>query len=259
MKRIHIIGPPRSGTTLMLELMITGFQFSIIFKNEISLLYLPEVISPDATICTKNPQDHRLVKHIIEKDSCLWFISMVRDPRDIVSSRHNKSPDVYWANLRQWREWLKNTKAYKWHPHLIEVRYEELVKFPDDIQKQLAEQLPFLPRTRRFSDYHKFANPSWQSLEAMRDIRPVNNASVGNWRQHLARIAGQLQIHGSITQELIDLGYEKDNEWLKLLNGIAPDTRPGFWPQFLSPERVLHIQKQHEAKLRLYLQKRGLL
>lgn len=170
MKRVHIIGPPRSGTTLMLELMITGFQFSMVSKNEVSFLDFPQNIPQDATICTKIPRDHMLVRDIIDKDSSLWFISMVRDPRDIITSRHGKRPDIYWANLRQWKEWLLNTKTYKQHTHLIEVRYEELVKSPDYIQQQLSEQLPFLPIAHLFSDYHKFRplpSSRWKQLEIL--------------------------------------------------------------------------------------------
>jgi len=258
MNRVHIIGPPRSGTTLMLELMITGFEFSISFKEEMSLLNLPENMPLDASVCTKKPTDHRLVKQIIEKDNCQWFISMVRDPRDIVVSRHDKHPNVYWANFWQWRDWLNNTTAYKRHPRLIEVSYEKLAQSPDVMQQQLAERLPFLRRTHRFSDYHKYAVPSRQSLAAMGGLRPVNNASVGNWRKHLARIAGQLQIHGSITQELIDLGFEQDDTWLKLLDGVEPNTRPGRWPEFMATERFQRFNKRQDAQLRKYLQRRGL-
>lgn len=259
MKRVHIVGPPRSGTTLMLELMITGFQFSMAFNNEMSVLHLPEKIPPGDTICSKNPQDYRLVKHIIDKDSGIWFISMLRDPRDVITSRHNKRPGIYWTNLRQWQDWLNETTPFKQHDRFIEVRYEELVTDPDTVQQQLSEQIPFLQMTHPFSDYHKFAKPSLQSLEAMGSIRAVNNNSVGNWRKHLPRLAGQLQIHGPVTRELIELGYENDDQWLKLLDGITPDTRPGVWPEFLSPEYIRQMQKQHQARLRNYLENRGLL
>ena len=257
MKRVHIVGPPRSGTTLMLELMITGFQFSKVFNNETSLFLLPENIPADTTMCSKNPQDYRLVEYIIDKDSDIWFISLLRDPRDVVTSRHNKRPGVYWTNLRQWRDWLNKTVPFKQHDRFIEVRYEELVK--DPVQLQLAERLRFLQMTHRFSDYHKFTKPSVQSLEAMGSVRAVNNDSVGNWRNNLPRLAGQLKIHGPVTEELIHLGYENDDQWLTLLNGITPDTRPGVWPEFLSPEYIRQMQKQHQARLRIYLEKRGLL
>jgi len=135
MKRVHIIGPPRSGTTLMLELMTTCFQFSHFAKKEISLLEPLQGLPSQGSLCTKNPQDHHLVSSILPVDENQWFISMVRDPRDIVVSRHGLRPDVYWANLRQWRGWLDNVSSFRRHPRLIEVRYEELVLRPDMVQE----------------------------------------------------------------------------------------------------------------------------
>lgn len=95
-------------------------------------------------------------------------------------------------------------------------------------------------------------------MEAIRNIRPVTTASVGNWQQHLARISGQLQIHGPITQELIDLGYENNDKWLGLLDGVVPDTTPGKWPEFIPSEDIQKTQNSNELRLRMYLEKRGL-
>ncbi len=242
----------------MLELMITGFQFSIVANKEVSLLSLPKNLPDNATICTKNPQDHQLLKELIEKDEQLYFISMVRDPRDVVVSRHSMRPEVYWANLRQWREWFVNNKAYKNHPRLNMIRYEDLVSNPDKIQQQLKKRLLFAPVGKCFSEYHRFAEPSRQSLRAMRGVRPVNADSIGNWRNHLPRVAGQLSLHGPITQELIDLGYEKDDQWLKVLDGEVPDTTPGHWPDFYSSEKQTQFINKLESQISIYLHHRGL-
>lgn len=258
MKRVHIIGPPRSGTTLMLELMATGFRFSAVSRTEASLLDVPENAPEDGPLCTKNPQDHRLVSALIDRDENQWFISMVRDPRDVISSRHGLHSEVYWANLRQWRGWLDNTRPFRHHPRLIEVRYEELVEHPDAVQDEISNRLPFLKAAGRFSEFHKVASPSAQSLTAMGDVRPISGASIGRWRQNLPRIAGQLRIHGSVTEALIELGYEEDDRWLELLEGVEPDTRPGHWPEFISPEFAEKYRNCQQQKLQAYLQARGL-
>ena len=258
MKRVHIIGAPRSGTTLMLELMSNGFRFTAISKREVSLLEYPHGFPEDSTVCTKNPQDHRLVSTLIDRDEQQWFISMVRDPRDIVCSRHGFHPEVYWANLRQWRAWLDNTRPYRTHPRMIEIRYEDLVRSPDEVQQEIAARLPFLPVRNAFSEFHKFAKPSDQSLNAMGDVRPVSDASVGRWKSNLARLAGQLQVHGSVSAELIEFGYETDEKWLGLLEGIEPDTSPGHWPEFIPQEWEDQYQERQKAMLAKYLQARKL-
>ena len=87
-KRIHIIGPPRSGTTLMLELMITCFRFTHYVRQEVSLLRYPDGLPDGATLCTKCPRAHHLVREILPCDGSQWFVSLTRDPRDVVVSRH---------------------------------------------------------------------------------------------------------------------------------------------------------------------------
>lgn len=258
MYRVHIIGPPRSGTTLMLELMSNGFDFTARNAYETSLLNMPEGLDEVDSYITKRPRDHQLVASVIERDERQWFISMIRDPRDIVSSRHRLHPEVYWANLRQWREWLENTRPFRQHPRLIEVRYEELVNDPDTVQKHVANRLPCVRQTHAFSRFHQHSTPSGESLTAMGGVRPVSDSSVGNWRDNLARVAGQLKIHGSITEELVELGYETDANWLDLLDGVQPDTSSGHWPEFIPPKYAAKKQRQLEAQIETYLRERGL-
>ncbi|MDX1555715.1 MAG: hypothetical protein R3212_06800 [Xanthomonadales bacterium] len=242
----------------MLELMINGFEFTAVQSTEISLLDIPQDFPADATICTKKPRDHQLVPGLIERDPLQWFISMVRDPRDIISSRHKLHPEVYWANLRQWREWLDNTRPYRPHARLIEVRYEQLVRAPDDVQAMLIRRLPFLRPARPFSEFHRHATPSEQSLTAMHELRPVNDASVRRWKEHLPRVAGQISIHGSMADELIELGYEPDDRWLEALHDVQPDTEPSHWPEVIPEAFATKDRARQRAKLEAYIKARGL-
>ncbi|MET0870240.1 MAG: hypothetical protein ABWY15_05085 [Methyloceanibacter sp.] len=86
----------------------------------------------------------------------------------------------------------------------------------------------------RFSDFHKLARPSAKSVAAMGSVRPIDSASIGNWRNHLARVAGQIAIHGSISEELIAFGYEPDESWLAALKGVSPDLTPSHWPESIA-------------------------
>ena len=93
-QRVHIVGAPRSGTTLLLELMTTGFRFSHCGKEEVSLLNTPKVLPSNGMLCTKNPQDWALMRYILPVDPDQYFITTVRDPRDVVVSKHGLRPDV---------------------------------------------------------------------------------------------------------------------------------------------------------------------
>lgn len=258
MQRIHITGPPRSGTTLMLELLVTCFAIDVYSKKEISVLVPPPKVKPDATVCTKNPGEWSIIGDLLQCDPEQWFIFMMRDPRDVVVSRHTLKPDMYWANLRQWRSAWDAVKEMRTHDRLLIIYYEELVKDPDRTQAAIAKRLPFLNITKQFSRFHLHANPSQQSLEAMRNVRPISRNSIGKWREHRARLAGQLKLHGPITDDLVELGYEKDDAWLRELDDIVPDTSAGFWQDFISPENQQAIKLKLNRALQEYKKTRGL-
>ncbi len=220
MKHIHICGPPRSGTTLLMELMRSCFVWDWAPETETSMLVPSQHLS--GRCLTKKPDAGNYAQCFL-RDPHKWLIYCQRDPRDIVCSIHARAPELYWANLRQWRYMRRKISRLQANPRLIVVRYEELVKDPNKMQKFLAEQIPWLKQKVLFSDYQNISKPSLQSQRAMHGVRRIDTLSVGLWRQHLPRLAGQLLQHGPITKELIKDGYEKDEAWIKELADIEPD------------------------------------
>jgi len=256
MKRIHIVGAPRTGTTLMLELMVTGFEIDGYASEETSVLTYPQ--REFRVLLTKNPRDHAAVVPLLALDPEQWFIFMLRDPRDMLVSRHGRAPDRYWSGLNPWRAAWRNIADVRQHSRLKVVRYEDLVAAPDVVQTQIAEFLPFLRTRARFSEFHRHSRPSRQSAEAMGPLRPIDGDSVGAWRRHKPRVVAQIQRHGPISQDLIDAGYERDDAWLQELEGVEPDRSPGFWPELEMEEYVRRLRQAFEAELPGYLVKRGL-
>lgn len=153
------------------------------------------------------------------------------------------APDLYWANLRQWRNLRCKIAKLSANLRLIIVRYEELVRNPNKVQQALCEQIPWLKTNAAlFTDYQKHSKPSLQSLRALHGVRQVNTLSIGCWRQHLPRLAGQLLQHGPITKELIEDGYEKDEAWIKELADIEPDLSPSKCPDHHSLRQYIKIK-----------------
>lgn len=256
MERVHIVGAPRTGTTLLLEMMLTAYRFDAFGQTEVSVLVPPP---PNAgTTCTKYPTDLRVAGPLLEADPGQWFLHAVRDPRDVVVSVHNRAPDRYWTNLGQWRRITDYARPILSHPRFIEVRYEDLVGAPDETQCVIEERMPFLERVGGFSSFHERSRPSRQSFEAMRTLRPVDASSIGAWRKHKPRLAGQIKLHGSPTPDLIELNYERDGTWERELDGVEPDTQPGFWPDRPDEARMAAIMQREKAALEAYLRVRGL-
>lgn len=263
MKRIHIIGcGPRSGTTLMEEMMIACFEIDLYSEHEDSIYTLPD---RDGNIfLTKRPRDVSVAGPMLRIMRNLYVIYMLRDPRDMITSKHWQDPDRYWAGLRFWKSYTPDARRLQGHPRFITVRYEDLVTRPDEVQAYLMQRMPFLRKRAPFSHYHEAAKPSKKSLDALRGVRPVTAASVGNWRKHLPRVAGQLQKHGPITRDLIEYGYEPNDAWLNELKGVTPDLSESHWPEYSTKAGLKRRMRGKYVKtalapLRYFLLKRPVL
>jgi hypothetical protein len=224
MERIHVVGAgPRTGTTLLAECMVSCFAIDAFEPHEASLCRHKKNVG---VYLTKNPVDLHIVSPRLLIDRHLHVIAMLRDPRDVIVSRHRNDPQALLgaAPVLEAPRAGHSPAATPWR--FILVRYEDLVRNPDAVQEALIARMPFLKQRARFSDFHKLTRPSAKSVAAMGSVRPIDSASIGNWRNHLARVAGQIAIHGPISEELIAFGYEPDESWLAALNGVAPDLTP---------------------------------
>jgi hypothetical protein len=229
MERIHVTGlGPRTGTTLMAELMIACFAIDASDEHEAQVFKLRR----DAAIyLSKWPGGMVSVRRRLRFDPHFHVICMLRDPRDVVTSRHGKDRARYWAPLRLWKRNFRYARPIFNHERVIPVRYEDLVTEPDKVQAEIARRLPFLRATGAFTEFHRRADPAASAVTALGGIRALSADSVGNWRRHLPRLAGQLARHGPVTAELVELGYETDDAWLGALDGIEPDMSPSHWSE----------------------------
>lgn len=233
--RIHITGcAPRSGTTLLMELFRDCFEIEAFGGHEISVFVRPRPEPP--LYCSKRPQDILFVRPLLHLDRRLWVVFMLRDPRDVVVSRHRLRPHEYWCHLGVWKQRYEIARALWEHPRFVPVRYEDLASHPDGVQAALEARMPFLRRRLEFSRWGSAQRVSEGSERALGGVRPVSAGSIGAWRRHPGRIASQLQRHGPIDRELIALGYEGDREWHRALEGVAPDARGSVYAE-RSPRR----------------------
>lgn len=224
-KHIHIVGClPRSGTTLMTELMITCFDIDGYTDHEYSIF--KEYPFKYQVLCTKKPNDIKRVAYPLTVNPSLFVIYMLRDPRDAIASRshkNNQSGKKIWGNLHDWLLHQEFANALANDTRFIIVKYEDLVTNPDGVQQQLSSSLPFLRVKAKFSEYHLVANPSKKSEDALGGARPISASSIGNWRNNKPYLKAQLDKYGDISQILIALGYEKDERWLTELDGVIAD------------------------------------
>ncbi|GAB3105353.1 sulfotransferase [Aestuariicella hydrocarbonica] len=244
MKHIHIVGCPRSGTTLMMELMSACFQHDQSCDHEISI-FEPSPDNIDLYI-SKKPTDILHIKHIFERDPNLFVIYLVRDPRAVFTSKHHSNRDIYFCNYKIWKKCDLAAESFEGHPRFLTIRYEDLVEKPDACQKAIATQFEFLQEQHQFSEYHKFAKPPEDALKAMEGLRPVNSASLDKWKQHLPRVKEQLQRNPTLTSDLIRRGYEPSKNWEQILKNTDATVFPCRYPEKDNP------LKEGEKALRMW-------
>lgn len=233
MKRIHIIGSgPRSGTTLLTEVMATCFHIDHSCDHE-APIYEDQ---PDEGNCflTKLPVDIESVALPLRFNKDLYVVCVVRDPRDSIASFHGSNSAAYFTSLRYWKFFVSKFGKVADHRNFIWFRYEDFVNDPDGIQHYLMTRIPFLEKRHDFSAYHLVAKPSSDSLNALKGVRPIAPVGVGAWKNHLSRVRQQVEIHGAISDEIIAFGYEKDREWEQMLAGVKSGTFRSAKPEFLS-------------------------
>jgi hypothetical protein len=259
MTRLHIVGCPRSGTTLAFQALVSTFVVLRHFPEECRITQtfdLPDV--PGGVCCSKFPGDILLARSMLAREPDLHLLYLLRDPRDVIVSRHRRAPDRYWTNLRIWRAAERAARSLAGHARFVTLRYEMLVREPGAAQHYLMEALPFLRPRGLLAAFHETARPSVQSEEALGGLRPLSGDRVGSWRDDKPRVVGQMARHGSLVADLIARGYESDGAWTRELEGVAPDGRPSALPESgLAPWTLYQGSRRWGAFLRYLLRQRG--
>jgi hypothetical protein len=254
-KHLHIVAcSPRSGTTLLHEAMVTCFRVDKHYDHEIRFHLVTG--EPGQIVVTKRPKDTMYMPAVID-DPELYVIYVLRDPRDVIVSRHKKNGDRYYSNIRLWRELHGYAKPLFGHERFLALRYEDFVTDPDAVQAQIAAKFPWLEQLHRFSEYHQHAEVSEKSRLAMHGVRPIAPTSVGVWREHPGRVKAQQILHGSLTPDLIECGYETSADWEQDLVDVRADFSRSRYPERVN--FLVRLGKRIDAarKIRRYRRRRA--
>ena len=161
-ERIHVIGCARSGTTL-LQLAMACFSGVVLAEDESSPSH--PFLGERARLAMKLGWRRGRKFYITKRDSGWYFpkhrdalqavtraeniglILMVRDPRDVMLSRHVGSKmgppeDAYVTPQRWYESILAGQHIFEVladHPRKLVLRYEDLVNAPAEAERRLSE------------------------------------------------------------------------------------------------------------------------
>ena len=223
---LFIGGCGRSGTTLLLSLIsVHPSIYAIPFETcafssggyhpekkvvENKSLYIDTVykhfieskvnISKFSRWCEKTPMNIHFIEDIFGYfGEEAQFINIVRDGRDVVTSRHPSNPESYYVSPDRWVRDVKAGYTFESHPRVLTIRYEDLV---DDYISTMKDVFTFVEMSLPLS-VHNYPESSQfsQSNAWFGKARPISNASRGRWKQAK---------HDKIVEELVSTPEAED-------------------------------------------------
>ncbi|ANT60958.1 hypothetical protein AYJ57_11640 [Salipiger sp. CCB-MM3] len=240
-RHIVIAGQGRSGSTLFYNMLRNTLQGYGMFDREVPAA---SVIQLPGNQCTKRPFDIFDLPKLFQANQGrkrIDLICMLRDPRDILTSRHRSVPDDYFVAadncwfvpegrvpaftapgfLPVHEASMRVSGSGLFPQGIFFLKYEDLVRDPEAVQQMLAEGLG-LTFEGRFSDFHKAEIP--QRLQrALNGVREVDTERQRKWAkpEHRARIIDQFTRFPVLHDVLKQLGYEEDQGWFEDLQREA--------------------------------------
>jgi len=210
--RIFVFGCARSGTTLLLNLLRT-FEGVSVMDAEHCVRELAAHPSTGWVAAKRRPHcaDH-LAADLPDLRS-IWIIDILRDPRDVVTSRleHPAYPGFYCDYPRWERDVRVAADLRGRHMRMLHLRYEHLVSAGDQVQQDLGAVLGLRARVP-FSSHVSVmpADLSKVGQRTLGGVRPLSSDRVGRWRsdpEAVDRVTEQLRLHPGMESALQAAAY----------------------------------------------------
>jgi hypothetical protein len=132
--------------------------------------------------CEKTPKNIITFDKILENQPRALLIHLVRDGRDVVTSKHPRhTPDKYWVPAERWIRDVSFGLKFRDHPRVMTLKYEELIlDFENTLRKLCAYlKLSYHPN---FSDWNKHAtirtSKHWET-----SVQQIYSNAIGKWKK----------------------------------------------------------------------------
>lgn len=242
---IFVVGPPRSGTTLMQAVLrshprVAGFEDEtrFFFRRNFTDLHLPDFSAGQIADIVGAARDSvdlfdRLAASLMKTAGANRFIEktpehvlrarwilahfpqsrlvfMVRDPRDgYLSAIRNPSVKARTAEkyAALWAESLAAIGQVQSDPRLKLVRYEDFCRDPELVLRDVMTflDLPFDPIQLDPKVYSRTTVSEQEGHQRL--IKPISAETIGTWKGKIDP-ADRAHIEASLSREMAALGYD---------------------------------------------------
>ncbi len=158
--------------------------------------------------CEKTPSNVRHIDKILAYfDNKVKFIHLIRDGRDVLTSRHPENPDDYWVSPERWIADTRAGIAFKDNSQVLTLKYEDLVKNHRHSLQTICEFLneEFNPEFIHWYEHSNVRkNRAW-----FQPLQQLHHASIGKWKkpEHNERI-NQIMGNKEVVRLLDELNYD---------------------------------------------------
>lgn len=177
---IVIGGCGRSGTSLLLSLLSCHPDLQAIPEETLKLASTPLDLTgfPSGRWVEKTPINVHNIPAILEVPEA-QFIHIVRDGRDVVTSRHPLQPGPY-VSAERWIRDVTAGKNMESHERVHTLRYRDLIYETSETLHSLCYflDIPFAPEFMRYPQTATVqSHGAWDG-----PARPLSDSSVGRWQ-----------------------------------------------------------------------------
>jgi hypothetical protein len=214
-----ICGFPRSGTTLLHLMVQTAVPEARSFLQERNGFGVAQSHWPGRAryLITKRPYDIFWIDEIRELYAALGtrtqprFVICVRDPRAVLTSRHEANRAEYRISADRWRSIHAHYQYATRYDDMCVVEFADLVLRPSAVQQRLNDLVGWTP-SYDFEEFHRRVPQNFDTrpLNGVRDLDPT---TLDRWKQpeHAERIKQLLREMPELPARLIEMGYEEDD------------------------------------------------
>ncbi|MBA3569655.1 MAG: sulfotransferase [Pyrinomonadaceae bacterium] len=201
-------------------------------------------IKPGATRwCEKTPKNVLFFESILKTlGSDVRILNIVRDGRDVLTSRHPQRFTSSWVGIDRWVRDVSAGMPFDTHPQVFVIRYEDLVlKFNETLEKICG----FLdePLDQNLLDWHRHTrvrtHGAWSD-----NVAEIHGQSIGRWRlpQYKKVVAkmmsdgdaiGLLKNYGYVNSDQKGWGTWKPSSAVRRLKRRVPEARRTAVKRFL--------------------------
>jgi hypothetical protein len=216
-----ICGFPRSGTTLLHLMVQTAVPAARSFPQERSGFGVAQSHWPGKVryLITKRPNDIFWIDEIRGFYAALGtktrarFVICVRDPRAVLTSRHEVNKADYWVTVERWRSIYDHYRYATRFADVCVVEFEDLLRRVDTVQRRLTDLVGWTPAFG-FEEFHQHVPQNFDT-RALNGVRSLDTTTLDRWKrpEDAERIKQLLQEMPELPERLIEMGYEVDDRW----------------------------------------------